>query len=71
MSKKMNTEVKLIVENANEMLRTKLMQNNKHDRETITSHPPFNSIKGKAGCEACEKKKKFCHIAGTSFGYSR
>lgn len=38
MSKKMNKEVKLIVENANEMLRTKLMQENKHDRETITSY---------------------------------
>lgn len=38
MSKKMSKDVKLIVENANEMLRTKLMQENKHDRETITSY---------------------------------
>lgn len=36
MSKKMNKDVKIIVDSANQMLRTKMMQQNQSDRETIT-----------------------------------
>lgn len=37
MSKKMSKEIKLIVESTNKMLLTKEMQENKEDRDTITS----------------------------------